>query len=77
MKLQFMLVCSHYTCLSLLHRDKAVLFYSSYRKIEKIHSLHDAVKELCDKSEDLELNESFFSEKLDQIRNKFKQVSNS
>ena len=76
MKLQFMLVCSHYTCLSLLHRDKAVLFYSSHRKIEKIHSLHDAVKELYDKSEDLELNASFFTEKLE-IHNKFKQVSNS
>ena len=74
MKHQFMLVCSHYTCLSLLHRDKDVLFYSSYRKIEKIHSLHDAVQELCDKSEDLELNENFFTEKLDQIRNKFKRV---
>ena len=73
MKHQFMLVCSHYTCLSLLHRDKAVLFYSSYRKIAKIHSLHDAVQELCDKSEDLELNENFFTEKLDQtqIQNKW------
>ena len=72
MKHQFMLVCSHYTCLSLLHRDKDVLFYSSYRKIEKIHSLHDAVQELCDKSEDLELNENFLTEKLDQtlIQNK-------
>ena len=53
-----------------------ILFNSSYRKIAKIHSLHDAVQELCDKSEDLELNENFFTEKLDQIRNKFKLVSN-
>ena len=77
MKHQFMLLCSHYTCFSLLHRDKDVLFYSSNRKIAKIHSLHDAVQELCDKSEDLELNENFFTEKLDQIRNKFKLVSDS
>ena len=54
-----------------------ILFDSSYRKIEKIRSLHHAVQDLCDKSEDLELNESFFTEKLDQIRNKFKLVSNS
>ena len=53
-----------------------ILFNSSCRKIEKIHSLRDTVQELCDKSEDLELNESFFTEKLDQIRNKFKLVSN-
>ena len=52
-----------------------ILFDSSYRKIEKIQSLHHAVQELCDKSEDLELNENFFTEKLNQIRNKFKQVS--
>ena len=51
-----------------------ILFDSSYRKIKKIHSLRDAVQELCDKSEDL--NENFFSEKLEQIRNKFKLVSN-
>ena len=53
-----------------------ILFDSSYRKIEKIQSLRDAVQELCDKSEDLALNENFFTEKLDQIRNKFKLVSN-
>ena len=35
------------------------------------------VQQLCDKSEDFELNETFFSEKLDQIRNKFKQVSDN
>ena len=52
-------------------------FIHHNRKTEKIHSLHDAVQKLCDKSEDLELNENFFTEKLDQIRNKFKQVSNS
>ena len=72
-----MLVCSHSACLSLLHRKKQILFYFSNRIIGKIHSLHDAVQELCDKSEDLELNENFFTEKLDQIRNKFKQVRNS
>ena len=72
MKHQFMLVCSHCTRLSLLRRDKDVLFNSSYRKMDKILSLHDAVKELCDKSEDLELNENFLTEKLDQtqIQNK-------
>ena len=64
-----------YSCHSLYIEIKIVLFYSSYRKMEKIHSLHDAVQELCDKSEDSELNESFFSDKLDDIRNKFKRVS--
>ena len=54
-----------------------ILFDSSYRNIEKIHSLHDTMQELRDKSEDLELNENFFTKKLDQIRNKFKQVSDS
>ena len=72
MKHQFMLVCSHCTRLSLLRRDKDVLFNSLYRKMDKILSLHDAVQELCDKSEDLELNENFLTEKLDQtqIQNK-------
>ena len=75
MEPQFVLVCSNYACQSLLHGNELILFCWSCRKIAKIHSLHDAVQELCDKSEDLELNESFFTEKLDQIRNKFKQVS--
>ena len=35
------------------------------------------VQQLCDKSEDFELNETFFSVKLDEIRNKFKQVSDN
>ena len=41
--------------------------------MDKILSLHDAVQELCDKSEDLELNENFLTEKLDQtqIQNKW------
>ena len=43
--------------------------------MEKILSLHGAVQELCDKSEDLELTDSFFCDKVDDIRNKFKQVS--
>ena len=64
-----------YACHSLSLEIKTVLFYSSYRKMEKIHSLYDAVQELCDKSEDSDLNESFFSDKLDDIRNKFKRVS--
>ena len=38
----------------------------------KIHSLHNMVQELCDKSENFELNENFFSEKLDQIRIKIR-----
>ena len=53
-----------------------ILFDSSYRKIEKILSLHHAMQELCDESEDLALNENFCPEKFDQIRNKFKQVRN-
>ena len=64
-----------YACHSLSLEIKTVLFYSSYRKMEKIHSLYNAVQELCDKSEDSDLNESFFSDKLDDIRNKFKRVS--
>ena len=34
------------------------------------------VQQLCDKSEDFELNETFFSVKLDEIRNKFKVSDN-
>ena len=43
--------------------------------MEKILSLHGAVQELCDKSKELELIDSFFIDKLDDIRNKFKRVS--
>ena len=39
--------------------------------------LHDMMQQLCDKSEDFELNETFFSVKLDEISNKFKQVSDN
>ena len=35
------------------------------------------VQQLCDKSEDFELNETFFSVKLDEISDKFKQVSDN
>ena len=52
-------------------------FLYHYRIIAKIHGLHDAVEELCDKSEDLEQKENLFTEKMDQICNKFKQVRNS
>ena len=52
-----------YSCHNLYIEIKIVLCYSSYRKMEKILSLHSAVQELCDKSEDLELNESFFIDK--------------
>ena len=35
------------------------------------------VHQLCDRSEDFELNENFFTDRFDQIRNKFKQVSDN
>ena len=74
---------SVYACLfSLIHVSVcSIEIKMSYfiHHIERLRrfSLHDAVQELCDKTEDLELNENFFTEKLDQIRNKFKRVSNS
>ena len=60
-----------------LYSIEQVLFYLSYRKIEKIYSLHDMVHQLCDRSEDFDLNENFFTDRFDQIRNKFKQVSDN
>ena len=35
------------------------------------------MQQLCERSEDFELNETFFCVKLDEIRNKFKQVSDN
>ena len=60
----------------MLNRNR-FYFICHIEKIEKIYSLHDMVQQLCERSEDFELNETFFCVKLDEIRNKFKQVSDN
>ena len=60
-------------CHTVLNRNR----FSFICRIEKIYSLHDIVQQLCERSEDFELNETFFSVKLDEIRNKFKQVGDN